>query len=320
MDRYQGLLAFAEKTLGTANPEMELVSGDASFRKYYRCQGKIFVDAPPATEKNAEFVRNAELLKKAGICAPEVLACDLENGYMCVSDLGSVTFANAVTSENMAQMYMNAVDAALAVSAMDCLFEPYDDAFIDRELLIFKEWYLEKHCGTALSGESLALWEETCKVMRENNSKQPHAAMHRDFHGRNLMIKDGRIAVIDFQDMVAGPVTYDLVSLLRDCYFTLPVDLHDELLSYAHAKLCERGVYGADKISLREFRNQYAITGAQRHLKAMGIFCRLFYRDGKDAYFRYLDRTLGYVENAAVECPELAPLKKLLKSLTLKRA
>lgn len=319
MDRYQGLLAFAEKTLDMAKPELELVSGDASFRKYYRCQGKIFVDAPPATEKNAEFVRNAQLLKNAGICAPEVLACDLKNGYMCVSDLGTVTFANAVTCDNLAQMYKNAVNAALAVSSMDCTFEPYDDAFIDRELMIFKEWYLEKHCGVILSGENQKLWDATCEVMRVNNRNQPHAPMHRDFHGRNLMIKDGSIAVIDFQDMVWGPVTYDLVSLMRDCYFTLPAELHDELLSYAHDRLCERGTYGENKIALNEFRNQYAITGTQRHLKAMGIFCRLFYRDGKDAYFQYLDRTLGYVEQAAEECPELAPLKKLLNGLSLKR-
>ena len=292
-ERLKNLKKFIEEVTGTGQYDLQLVSGDASFRKYYRVNDLIFVDAPPATEKNAEFVEYSEIYAQNGVLVPRVIASDLTNGYLCISDLGNVMFSQYNNSENEERIYTKACDLAVKISRINHLFTVYDRPFIERELQIFIDWYVGAHAGVTLG------------------------TMHRDFHCRNIMIEDHeQLAVIDFQDTVTGPVTYDLVSLVKDCYITLDKKLRDKLVARAYEQFKSMNVVDFD---LPSFVKYMDLTGMQRHLKAIGIFCRLNYRDGKNGYLQYLPRTFDYVTEVAGKYPEFREFSKLLTERFRKR-
>lgn len=306
-DRLNGLTAWARQHLQQADLQLSLISGDASFRRYYRAAGRIWVDAPPATEKNAEFVRNAAALAKAGILAPQVEAVDYTHGWLCVSDLGDCLLRSRLTDASVNAWYARAIDLLPTLARIALPLEAFDAAFMARENSIFPEWLLGQHLGLSLSAGERDLLQRTFALLTEYNLAQPQVTMHRDFHSRNLMVvgegAQTQLAVIDFQDMVQGPLTYDLASLLKDCYVRWPAAVVEDGIARAWTGYQAAGLLGG--YSRDEFAAALHTTGLQRHLKAAGIFTRLHHRDGKSGYLADIPRTLGYVQEVAQALPEL---------------
>ena len=298
-DRDSLLLHWARRISGDASLQLTLISGDASFRRYHRGGGLIWVDANPKTEKNHEFVRNASALHAGGLLAPEVRAVDYEQGLLAVTDLGDTQLIGCLNADNVLAWYGKAIALLPRLGAVELDLEPFDSAFMARENSIFPEWLLGHHLQLTLSDEEQQLLDETFVCLTENNLAQPQGVMHRDFHSRNLMVcggetpADSRLAVIDFQDMVIGPLSYDLVSLLKDCYVRWPDTVIEQGMRQGFDTLRQANLLG--ELDYAAFRRSADLTGMQRHLKAAGIFTRLYHRDGKSGYLKDIPRTLGYV-------------------------
>ncbi|WP_421160771.1 aminoglycoside phosphotransferase family protein [Aeromonas dhakensis] len=298
-DRDSLLLHWARRISGDASLQLTLISGDASFRRYHRGGGLIWVDANPKTEKNHEFVRNASALHAGGLLAPEVRAVDYEQGLLAVTDLGDTQLISCLNADNVQAWYGKAIALLPRLGAVELDLEPFDSAFMARENSIFPEWLLGHHLQLTLSDEEQQLLDETFACLTENNLTQPQGVMHRDFHSRNLMVCGGEtpdeseLAVIDFQDMVIGPLSYDLVSLLKDCYVRWPDAVIEQGMRLGFDTLQQANLLGG--LDYAAFRRAADLTGMQRHLKAAGIFTRLYHRDGKSGYLKDIPRTLGYV-------------------------
>ncbi|MGL5814140.1 MAG: aminoglycoside phosphotransferase family protein [Aeromonas sp.] len=298
-DRDSLLLHWARRISGDANLQLTLISGDASFRRYFRGAGLVWVDANPKTEKNHEFVRNAASLKAMGLLAPEVKGVDYEQGLLAVTDLGDTQLIACLNAENVLTWYDKAIALLPRLGAVELGLEPFDPAFMARENSIFPEWLLGHHLQLVLSEAEQQLLDDTFACLTENNLAQPQGVMHRDFHSRNLMVCGGdspatsTLAIIDFQDMVIGPLSYDLVSLLKDCYVRWPDEVIEQGMRHGFDTLSGAGLLAG--IDYAGFRRQADLTGMQRHLKAAGIFTRLYHRDGKSGYLKDIPRTLGYV-------------------------
>jgi aminoglycoside/choline kinase family phosphotransferase len=295
-------------------------SADASFRRYFRVtradgQSFIAMDAPPGREDSAAFVRVAQLLRAAGVNAPQVHAQDLEQGFLLLADLGTVTYLDALNDKNADLLMRDAIAALikwqLATRAGE--LPPYDEALLRRELALFPEWYVGRHLGRALSAAQRASWDGLCTALVANALAQPQVYVHRDYMPRNLMRCDPNPGVLDFQDAVIGPVTYDIASLTRDAF-----------LSWDEARVLDWSVRyweGAKRARLPvaadfdEFWRAEEWMGLQRHLKVLGIFARLTYRDGKLKYLADTPRFLGYARAAARRYGALAPLAHLLDAL-----
>lgn len=298
-DRDSLLLHWARRISGDASLQLTLISGDASFRRYHRGGGLIWVDANPKTEKNHEFVRNASALHAGGLLAPEVRAVDYEQGLLAVTDLGDTQLISCLNADNVQAWYGKAIALLPRLGAVELDLEPFDSAFMARENSIFPEWLLGHHLQLTLSDEEQQLLDETFACLTENNLAQPQGVMHRDFHSRNLMVcggetpADSELAVIDFQDMVIGPLSYDLVSLLKDCYVRWPDAVIEQGMRLGFDTLQQANLLGG--LDYAAFRRAADLIGMQRHLKAAGIFTRLYHRDGKSGYLKDIPRTLGYV-------------------------
>lgn len=288
------------------------LNGDASFRRYFRVLNKnlIAVDAPPQTQKNKEFVAIDTALSKAGITVPKLVAYDLDNGFMLISDLGDKTFAKASAEGDRLYYYKKAISLLPTIAAINLELPLFDKKFIEFELSLFDTWMLDKALNVKLSDDEQKDLKESYDFLAQNCMSQEQCAMHRDYHSRNLMVcgegKSEQLAVIDFQDMVKGPVLYDLASLLFDCYVVLDKELLTELKQYAYAIFKEKG-YLKGK-SYDEFVYELTLTSLQRHVKVLGIFCRLNIRDGKSAYLKDLPRVINYVLD---ECKIDKRLEKL---------
>ncbi|MFM5880745.1 aminoglycoside phosphotransferase family protein [Aeromonas sanarellii] len=298
-DRASLLLQWARRISGDANLPLTLISGDASFRRYFRGGGLVWVDANPKTEKNHEFVRNAAALHAVGLLAPEVRVVDYEQGLLAVTDLGDTQLIGCLNDDNVLAWYGKAIALLPRLGAVALALEPFDEAFMARENAIFPEWLLGHHLQLTLSAQEEQLLAETFACLTANNLAQPQGVMHRDFHSRNLMVCGGQtpgeseLAIIDFQDMVTGPLSYDLVSLLKDCYVRWPDEVIEQGMSHGFEVLSQAGLLGG--LDYASFRRHADLTGMQRHLKAAGIFTRLCHRDGKAGYLKDIPRTLGYV-------------------------
>lgn len=300
------------------NPDLtlRLISGDASFRKYYRAADRIWVDAPPTTEKNREFIENAQALQQANIAAPIVHAADLEQGFLCVSDLGDDALLSHLTASSVAVWYAKALQLLPQLTKTVLHLPVFDAEFMARENSIFPEWLLGKHLQLTLSEAEQQLLAETFQLLTRNNLHQPQVVMHRDFHSRNLMVlADESLAVIDFQDMVLGPLTYDAVSLLKDCYCRWPDVVIQQGVTEAYQLYCASGML--TDVTFSQFVEWFDFTGMQRHLKAAGIFTRLHHRDGKSGYLNDIPRTLGYVREVAARYPQLAAFSAWLTQRVL---
>ncbi|SDO36746.1 aminoglycoside phosphotransferase family protein [Pseudomonas jinjuensis] len=294
-------------------------SSDASFRRYFRWQAGertlIVMDAPPPQEDCRPFVKVAGLLAEAGVHVPRILAQDVEQGFLLLTDLGRQTYLDVLTSANAEELFEPALDALVAfqqVPVADRL-PPYDEALLRRELQLFPEWYLQRHLGVTLEGERLAAWQRTCDLLVESALAQPRVLVHRDYMPRNLMESEPNPGILDFQDAVYGPVTYDVTCLYKDAFLSWPEPrVHDGLSRYWR-KAQAAGI--PLPASFEEFLRASDLMGAQRHLKVIGIFARICHRDGKPRYLGDVPRFFRYLENVIARRPELADLKALLASL-----
>ncbi|MFM4703296.1 aminoglycoside phosphotransferase family protein [Aeromonas bivalvium] len=298
-DRFDSLLQFARHHTGDHTLTLSLISGDASFRRYYRGGGLVWVDANPQTEKNQEFVRNAAALHASGLLAPEVRAVDYALGLLAVTDLGDTQLIRCLNETSVLAWYQKAIALLPRLGGVALALEPFDAAFMARENAIFPEWLLGQHLNLALDEGERRLLEDTFACLTENNLAQPQGVMHRDFHSRNLMVCGGdtpdesELAIIDFQDMVVGPLSYDLVSLLKDCYVRWPDQVTEQAMRHGFDTLSRANLLAG--LDYASFRRHADLTGMQRHLKAAGLFTRLWHRDGKSGYLKDIPRTLGYV-------------------------
>lgn len=299
--------------------ELTPASSDASFRRYFRWQAEgrslIVMDAPPPQEDCRPFVKVAGLLAEAGVNVPRILAADLEEGFLLLSDLGRQTYLDVLSAENAQPLFEDALDALVAfqrVPVADRL-PPYDEALLRRELQLFPDWYLGKHLGVVLEGEQLARWERTCDLLVRSALDQPRVLVHRDYMPRNLMLSEPNPGVLDFQDAVYGPVTYDVTCLYKDAFVSWPEPrIHDGLSRYWR-KARQAGI--PLPATFEAFFRASDLMGAQRHLKVIGIFARICHRDGKPRYLGDVPRFFRYLDTVIARRPELADLRALLADL-----
>lgn len=301
-------------------------SADASFRRYFRvtfqapdAQGartRIAMDAPPPMENCRPFVHVAALLHEARVHAPAVIAQDLDRGFLLLEDLGNTTYLAALRDGDAHALYLDALDALVRFQSIsrEGALPPYDHALLRRELDLFPEWYVARHLRVALSDKQRAALEGVFAAILANNLGQPRVFVHRDYHSRNLMaVEAGDPGVIDFQDAVYGPVTYDLVSLLRDAYIEWPEErqLDWAVRYWERARAAGIGVNADFGLFWRDFE----WMGVQRQVKVLGIFARLAHRDGKTGYLADMPLVLRYLRAACGRYRELAPLFVLLEEL-----
>ncbi len=321
-DRLRAGLAWAQAQLGMAL-DWAPASSDASFRRYFRLRrgGRswILMDAPPGKEDCRPFVAVARAMRTIGLNVPEVLAEDLEAGYLLLTDLGETPYLAALDPDNADALYGDALDALLRLQRARpaVALPPYDASALQAELALFPQWLLARHLDLAPP----PAWEAACAVLVENALAQPRVWVHRDYHARNLMVTERHNpGILDFQDAVLGPVTYDLVSLLRDCYVAWPEDRVRGWAERYRRQAVAAGVL-PETVDAATFRRWFDRMGIQRHLKAAGIFARLWHRDGKSGYLGDVPRTLGYVLQACAHDPHpaLRALGDWLKSTVCPR-
>jgi aminoglycoside/choline kinase family phosphotransferase len=295
-------------------------SSDASFRRYFRVEHRhgchIAMDAPPDKENTEPFVRVAELLKPTAIHVPNIFSQNRRQGFLLLEDLGSTSYLDRLQIDNAAELYRQALDSLLklqlGVNPADCGLPAYDSNLLLKELGIFYEWFLEKLLGIAAPD---ALTTTLNSILIDSALEQPQVFVHRDFHSRNLMVlAHDSPGVIDFQDAVIGPISYDLVSLLRDCYIAWPEPQVDRWAQQYHQRLLAAGMLEAD---FNQFKRWFDLMGMQRHLKAVGIFARLHLRDGKSNYLADIPRTLAYIARVCEDYPELAEMRQFLQEKVL---
>lgn len=315
--RLEQLNTWLGRDLGLPRYDIAPASSDASFRRYFRIrfdgESRIVMDAPPDKEDSRPFVRIARALHGIGLNVPQILAEDLAQGFLLLSDLGSEQYLGALHADSVNRLYGDAMGALLTLQAcgpQQDELPPYDEALLLREMELFREWYLGRHLQLTLSDSEQRLLDETFRLLAQSALAQPQVAVHRDYHSRNLMVAPHNPGILDFQDAVHGPVTYDLVSLLRDCYIAWPrAQVEAWALGYQELAIDSGILRGRDE---ERFLRWFDWMGVQRHLKATGIFARLNHRDGKPGYLKDIPRTLGYVREVAGRYSELAPLSALL--------
>ncbi len=320
LDRKQQLEAWLKEKLSVQTLDLTTASADASFRRYFRVhlndKTLIAMDAPPPQEDCAPFVKIAKLLYDAGLNAPQVLAQDLENGFLLLSDLGDDTYLSALNNDTALKLYADATDALIKMqlASRPEALPPYDEALLTREMQLFPDWYVAKHVKFELNTEQQAALDSTFKLLNKNVLSQGQVTVHRDYHSRNLMLtKQNNPGVLDFQDAVYGAITYDLVSLLKDAYIQWE---EEQIIDWAvryWEKARKAGLPVPTDFS--EFYRDFEWMGAQRHIKVLGIFARLSYRDGKDGYIKDMPLVLDYLRKVCERYVELRPMLRLLDAL-----
>ncbi len=335
-DRFDALRAWLERVLPAPIASIEPASVDASFRRYFRVTfaqaiefpgtpaggvtSLIAMDAPPPHEDCRPFVAVAKLLAAAGVHAPAVLREELSQGFLLLTDLGSRTYLTELSDATAPALYHDATNALIRwqQASRDDLLPPYDRALLLRELNLFPDWYIAKHLGVALDDTQRKVLATAFERIVENNLGQPRVYVHRDYHSRNLMISEPNPGVLDFQDAVHGPVTYDLVSLLRDAYIAWDEERQiDWAVRYWERARAAGVPVGTD---FGAFWRDFEWMGVQRQLKVLGIFARLWHRDGKAAYLQEMPRVMAYLRGACARYNALGPLLKLLDELEGRRA
>jgi N-acetylmuramate 1-kinase len=314
--------AWLRAALGGELPSLSAASADASFRRYWRVrQGAdtvIAVDAPPQTEDSAAFVRLARAFADIGLNVPRIIAEDVAQGFLLLADLGDRHYLDHLTDANADRLYGDAIGALIALQAAGPQTDlpAYDEPFLRRELRIFDEWLLDGLLGLPHEAQDRPMLELTYDLLVQSALAQPKVCVHRDFHSRNLMLTErANPGILDFQDAVLGPVTYDLVSLLRDCYIDWPDERVQSWIDAYLDSALQCGILRDEHIPA--FVGWFDLMGVQRHLKAAGIFARLALRDGRRNYLQYLPRTLGYVRAVGTKQPALAPLASIIDERVL---
>ena len=300
LNRNTQLNSFLKSFFGVTPFSYQAITSDASFRQYFRVttpvSSYILMDSPADLIDNAPFIGLRQDFEQAGLAVPKLVSSDLTLGFILLSDLGSIHLADCLEQPSRFTDYQTILDLLPNVAAIpkSKWMKPYDADFIRLEINIFKEWLLEKWLGLIVPIQYETQWNNLTELLVENMLKQPQVTMHRDFHSRNIMKTGSNWALIDFQDAVQGPVCYDAVSLLKDCYFKLPQQEFESLLVYSFEVMKQSNLL--EGMPFETYRTYFELTGLQRHLKAAGIFCRLLLRDNKAGYITSILPTLAYVQ------------------------
>jgi N-acetylmuramate 1-kinase len=317
--RLDELRAWLAVRFGAAPYSLAPASADASFRRYFRVAAGgrtwIAMDAPPPREDCRPFVRVAELLRAAGVHAPEVLAQDVERGFLLLTDLGDTSYLAALNADNADRLFGDAIEALLKwqLASKDKMLPPYDEAALRRECDLFTEWYIGRHLAWSLTPAQQQALSDAIALVIARALAQPAVYVHRDYMPRNLMVTEPNPGVIDFQDAVYGPITYDMVSLTRDAFVSWEEERVIDWCARYWEKAKRRGL--PVRPDFGEFYADLEWMGLQRHLKVLGIFARIRYRDGKGGYLEDTPRFLRYARTVAERYRELAPLARLLDQL-----
>ena len=328
MERLQALQDWAARQLGGDSLDIAPASADASFRRYFRVTAKgrdyIVMDAPPAHEDCRPFIAVARLFADAGVHVPQVLAQDLDQGFLLLTDLGDTTYLFALNDAGSDQgavraLYLASNDALIRIqqASRPGVLPDYDRTLLTRELMLFPDWYVAKHLGVDMKDEHKALLDTVFERILTNNLAQPQVYVHRDWHSRNLMVSEPNPGILDFQDAVYGPITYDLASIYRDAYIQWDEEQQlDWVIRYWEKARAARLPVPED---FGAFWRDFEWMGAQRHIKVLGIFARLYHRDGKDGYLKDMPRVMGYLRSVCERYDELKPLLFLLDGLQDKK-
>lgn len=317
LSRAADRLAWTRSALDDSRAELEPASADASFRSYWRSisggRSWIVMDAPPDKEDIRPWLDVAQRLNGAGLNAPWVRASDAELGFVLMADLGTRLYLPALNDDSVDALYADALDALSTmqtqVDASD--LPPYDESRLVAEMELMPTWFLTRHLGFTPSCDEWDVIELAFRTLVHSAQAQPQVFVHRDYHSRNLLIADdNNPGILDFQDAVRGPVTYDLVSLLRDCYICWPQARVDDWVEGFRRRLAGAGIASMDAAA---FARSFDLMGLQRHIKVLGIFCRLWYRDGKAGYLNDLPLVWKYTREAGRRHAEIAPMIALLE-------
>lgn len=317
--RLAALRRWIEQTLGSV-PELAPASADASFRRYFRLSGPggatlIAMDAPPAHEDTARFVAVAELMRAAGLHVPLVHRADPEQGFALLSDLGTQTYLDAIGPANADGLIDAALEALVRLQAAtrDGALPRYDAAVLQHELDLFPDWYVRRHRGMRPDKAWTGAWRGLCERLIAEALAQPKVYVHRDYILRNLMVSDPCPGVIDFQDALLGPIAYDVLTLFRDAFHSWEEAWIERKVAHYLELAREAGLPVPDED--RVFTRWFDLIGVQRHLKVIGIFARLAYRDGKPRYLAEVPRFLGYLRAVAPRYGETEALIRMLDGL-----
>lgn len=317
--RLHQLTSWTGGVLGTEAFSVAPASADASFRRYFRVtmdgRSWIAMDAPPDKENVQPFIHVAELLHRAGIHAPRVVAQDVANGFLLLTDLGTQTYLDVLDERNADDLFRAAIDALLQWQAATRPHElpPYDEALLQRELALFPDWYVARHLGMELNAQQRETLQRMFALIVRNNLAQAQVYVHRDYMPRNLMISTPNPGVLDFQDAVLGPIAYDVASLFRDAFISWPEERVIDWAARYWERARERHLPVPDDFA--QFYRDLEWMGLQRHLKVLGIFARINYRDGKPKYLADTPRFMNYVRQTGGRYDDLKPLMKLLDQL-----
>ncbi|SFR82038.1 hypothetical protein SAMN05216203_3250 [Marinobacter daqiaonensis] len=323
--RLEKLTYWVHQHPGLEHAHLSPVSGDASFRRYFRASQKdshgkettvIAMDAPPEKEDCRPFVAIARHWRENGIAVPDILAEDLDQGFLLLEDFGDQLMLGRMNGITADDLYHGALEELLKIQQLpenpDYTLPAYDEALLDREMNLFPEWLLEGLLQMKLSTDEWSMLETTFAFLKESALAQPTVTVHRDYHSRNLLVRPGTRApgIVDFQDAVRGPVTYDVASLLKDCYIEWPPGRRNGWLEDFRVMSFEAGLHKADSDT---FQQWFDLMGMQRHLKAAGIFARLSLRDDKHGYLADIPRTVHYLVEASEPLPALRSFHEWLR-------
>jgi aminoglycoside/choline kinase family phosphotransferase len=317
--RIEAIRHWLTHDLGLPAFDLAPASADASFRRYFRIrfdgETRIVMDAPPDKEDTGPFIKVSKMFDGIGLHVPRILEENRESGFLLLTDLGHDQYLPNLNEQSVGKLYGDALEALAELQAKGPRGDelpPYDRALLLREMELFREWFLGRHLRIAMSQEDHQLLNAAFDVLAESALEQPRVTVHRDYHSRNLMVIEPNPGILDFQDAVIGPFTYDLVSLLKDCYINWPRNWVEQWALGFHDMALEAGI--TDIRDQKEFLRWFDLMGAQRHLKAIGIFARLNIRDGKPGYLKDIPRTLDYVREVTSRYPDLRPLSEFIET------
>ena len=317
--RQEQLRGWVCQTLENRELELSPVAGDASFRRYFRVREAdhtwIAMDAPPENEPLQAFLAVNAHLQEAGVHVPEIRAENPADGFLLLEDLGDTQYLSCLNEKSADSLYGDALDALLRIQMLPRgPLPPYDAKQLRRELDRFTDWYLGRHLGWELSHDARLTIETAWQLLVNRALEQPCVVVHRDYHSRNLMVAEPNPGIIDHQDAMWGPVTYDLASLLRDCYIAWPDDRVRGWVEQHRQGAIRQGILD-ENVDSERFMEWFDWMGVQRHLKAVGIFARLCHRDGKPSFLDDVPRVLRYVQSVCTRHPPLQPLADLVARL-----
>jgi len=308
--RQQALVQWLESVAGLSQVALQPMQGDASFRRYFRVQSFVAMDAPPPQENCAPFVAIAHALRGMGVQVPEIIQADIAHGFLLLTDFGDKTYLKTLNSQNADMLYQRALKALAVMQG--CQQVPshtlslFDADFMRKEWQWHQEWFLQKYLNIDFASQQQSL--DACyEVLITSAINQPQMFMHRDYHSGNLMVLPNEVGILDFQDAFIGPVTYDLASLLRDCYIDWPASQVEKwVLDYL--ALLQKLKPELQKVSRGQFLRWFDLMGLQRHIKALMTFARKKVRDHQSNYLQHIPRTLNYIVEVSARYDELAPL------------